>query len=260
MVGSPEEGGPGSNLDSQTPKTESRFDLAAFGVEQSQKKNGMIKEFAVRHNLALDRFSLNGRSLLIVGDQELPDLKPADLKRYIDESFQVDTKVVTTQCYDVAKAAQQRGSAKSRLHSKGGTSEFSGYGNHCLNLDTLQDGSLVAVDFTAAENIDYHQGNFAVFAIRASSQEELIARLNKLYGGQWSEITPNYEYEVRQNAIEGIKIELEELGEKINSLRLSSNFQSQNPNALSEYQDLSSYRDTLRRMVSDWESQLPKAA
>lgn len=89
-------------------------------------------------------------------------------------------------CYAIAARTVHEGLATGAAHTPSGTSDFIGYANHSVSIIQQPNGRVLAVDFTAAPNIDYSQGNFDTLIIGANDESALMASLGELYGGNWT--------------------------------------------------------------------------
>jgi hypothetical protein len=60
-----------------------------------------------------------------------------------------------------------------------------GFGNHMINAVEREDGSCIAFDLTAHHTMDMEQGRYDVFALLATSEEELKRELKAIFGSSW---------------------------------------------------------------------------
>lgn len=147
-----------------------------------------LVEFAAEHHFPVDDYTLGDKKLRIIDALPAGERIPQDkVEAYLHEQETVTSKGVLNNCITVAGEAVQKGVVSGRLYSPEGCQDFTSWTNHAVNYDELPDGTVIAIDFTAASNIDWNTKNFDTLALRAKNKAELVDLLGELYGGTWDD-------------------------------------------------------------------------
>jgi hypothetical protein len=160
------------------------FDLSEYQIEQSAKKLKLINEFVTTELMVSKDYKRGGRTVKILDDSD-NGIDGGRLGDYLSAHDRARKRGIINNCFDIAKRAVDEDCATGRIAAHDGTSNFVGWGNHCICYDELDDGRCVAVDLTASSNIDEGIGNFDVLAITAIDLNQLLSRVGKLFGGEW---------------------------------------------------------------------------
>jgi hypothetical protein len=126
-----------------------------------------------------------GKILLLLDLRGANPVETARVEAYIRQHIAATQKGIGTNCDEVARDTLDAGLATNIIYTDADAYDFVVWDNHFIGVDTLADGSVLAVDLTAAANITHGQGQFDILAIRADSMESLCVEMGDLYGGQW---------------------------------------------------------------------------
>lgn len=174
----------------ETQDTETQ---AEWQQRRSREVRKQIEAFADTADLSKELIEMDGFKAMVIGDFAVSDA-PAELVRkwgkFIDY---IKNQGVYNQCFLIAKTAYTREAAAGMLGTdvrKESLKEgFIRHMNHCVNF--VQLGNLVVgIDFTAAKNLDYNQGEFDILLLAAPDVEKLQTYLSELYGGEWNKVDP----------------------------------------------------------------------
>jgi hypothetical protein len=160
------------------------FDISQYQVEQSAKKLGLIGEFTSAEGMVATDYTRGGYTIKVIDDGS-GGVDGGRLGDYLGAHKRAVERGILNNCFDIAQRAVREDCASGRIAAHDGTSNFVGWGNHCICYDELDDGRCVAVDLTASSNIDEGIGNFDVLAITAGDLNQLLSRVGKLFGGEW---------------------------------------------------------------------------
>ena len=164
------------------------FDFKAYNQAQSIKKMHAIEQF-VRDgsNLSLRAYQnpFSKRIVWMVGDVDSHELSIDQVLRLTNKQERIAREGISNDCFDIAQRAVHEGISKGILKSDLEINGFVGYANHYINYQLLTNGDILAIDFTASQNIDHAQENFHVFVVQAKNMEDLLGRIKKIYGGSW---------------------------------------------------------------------------
>ncbi|PIR59372.1 MAG: hypothetical protein COU69_00520 [Candidatus Pacebacteria bacterium CG10_big_fil_rev_8_21_14_0_10_56_10] len=175
----------GDKQPSKTTPEPRRLDFKAHYRDQSEKNLRMIDNFVLEHNLERKETLVDGYKVLVLDIKDASQIPLQKLATYIKQYVFTEERGVVNNCFVIAADAVKSGAAINRIASQEGTTKLFAFGNHCINVDKLDDGSIVAYDLTAATNIDCRQGNFHVLLIRQSDMGSLLRKVGELYGGEW---------------------------------------------------------------------------
>lgn len=164
-----------------------KFDIDAYRIEQARKKQDMISQFVEKYQLTKKVIEMKEKKFLLLEPQGMVAIDETRVAQYIAQHIIAEKNGIINNCFSIANDACKAGYATGRVCAHSGTSDFAGWGNHCINFDELDD-SVVAFDLTSSSNIDEHQGTLDVLAIRAATLEELLFQLGDIYGGDWEVI------------------------------------------------------------------------
>lgn len=159
--------------------------LPELAAAETQAK---INLFAIQNRLERREYlEWDGRRMVTLEPGRLEPIDPGRLTHYFAAQAEAEARGIAGNCWGIASDANFNGHARSRMFTSEGATDFCGYDDHEINLDTLHDGSVLALDLTAAVNLDHNQGGMAIFGLRAKRVGKLVVALNKLYGGSWRE-------------------------------------------------------------------------
>ncbi|PIY80988.1 MAG: hypothetical protein COY80_00025, partial [Candidatus Pacebacteria bacterium CG_4_10_14_0_8_um_filter_42_14] len=135
----------------------------------------------------------NGITILILSQKKVSDEPISeDLSKNIsDQANAIRQTGLHQNCFFIAQGACKEQGFTGRVSAPSGVDKFLVWKNHCINWHEVDEGQVVALDFTAAINIDCGMGNFDVLLIRAEDLVTLLEYLAELYGGEWSPIQSN---------------------------------------------------------------------
>src|SRR5258708_2108225 len=153
-----------------------------FEQGRSKSRQERIGFFAENHYLVSRIYESKDGSVLVLEPKELGEMDKKKIAAYMAQYVVAKKDNVSGECFQVANNACEAGVAVGRAYAEDTFSSFVGWGNHCINIDELEDDTVVAFDLTASINIDRA---FSVFALRAKTLYELLLQLRDLYGGQW---------------------------------------------------------------------------
>ena len=134
--------------------------------------------------MGVKKYQHEGMTFWLLDDSDQLGIPDELAALYLHKQREVQQKGINNNCYLIAEEIAQNGYSTGRIHSSYGTSNFVGWGNHCISFDQI-DGRFIAVDYTASSNIDKNQGHFHLLGLTASSMRQLQKRLSNLYGGEW---------------------------------------------------------------------------
>lgn len=175
-----------SNAEQQVALSEKKpFDVDIYRREQSAKHAQMIDKFVEKRSLERKKYQNNGKTVLLLISSGDKGIESELVSKHIEQHVKELRRGMINHCFFIAERAIKDDIAVGRVSSPSGTSDFVGWRNHCINYSIFEDGSLLAFDLTASENINKRQGDFDILAIRATSLDKLLGMLNDLYGGEW---------------------------------------------------------------------------
>ena len=176
------------NLRKTTIDSTVRISPEIYYASQAKEKREIIANFVSRNNLEMVVYHKNGKKLLLLNPKNTDVLDQSKVDTYIKLQIAAEKKGIITNCFKVANKACLSGKAVGRICAYKGTSDFVGWGSHCINFDELSDETVIAFDLTTSANIDHDGGNLSVLAIRSSTLESLLKQVGELYGGEWQVI------------------------------------------------------------------------
>lgn len=167
-----------------------RFDDEARIAEKYRRRLVRITDFMSNHDLVGRMHDAHGRRLALLDIPHGEAIEPTILDSYLAQRIDAERTNIYNNCFQVASEAYAAGTASGVLHGTD-SDPLVGWANHRINYHTLPDGTVVAADFTARENmLRKNDPQFDVLAVRASNMDELIPQVGELYGGTWEEVHP----------------------------------------------------------------------
>lgn len=176
-------------MDQDTPEDISSSRTLNLKAETSRKHIDQINEFSKENGLNQEYFNNDRFKALHLSD---PDVRPLDdVRRNLILEARAKVKAAFAECDVVSVFLASKGYADGVLESESGTQNLVGFGSHFLTWVDLGSEGVLAVDYTARDDIDKGQGNFDILCVSAPNMDQLLTRLNNLYGGKWK--TPSEE-------------------------------------------------------------------
>lgn len=169
-------------------------ELKSYAEKSSQENRDKIHTFIETNKLEIQEYDIQNTRLLLITDN-LDAIDEHTIAKYINAQKAAEKRGILNNCFSIAARAVQNKSATGCLYTNEGAQDFVGWGNHCINYDYLDDGSIVAVDLTSRHNIDRQQGQFDILALKAPNMKLLVERVNNLFGGSW---TPQTKEQVQE--------------------------------------------------------------
>lgn len=153
---------------------------------ESARRRALIFDFAKKNGFSLHKKILNDNNLWLIDglSKEMPRSK---LETYTHFATQVVYK--NAECARIAGEAVGGGIVTGILQGDRVNQYFVQAARHWINYDTIPDGSVAAIDFTAGHTIDLKEGNFDILTLRMQNLSQLLEAAGKLYGGVWSEFS-----------------------------------------------------------------------
>lgn len=162
--------------------------LQQYRTEQSKKRLEMIGEFIERERLCPRVYKKRGKTVMFLDRKDAGGIGEREITSLISQHMIAERMGISNNCFDIANEACVAGVATGRVCADEGTSNFTGWGNHCINFTELENDTVVAFDLTASHNIDCHQGRFDILCLKADNLDILLNKLGNLYGGDWKVI------------------------------------------------------------------------
>lgn len=164
--------------------------MAVTSQQTFAARQRSLEGFRIANGYTEHIHKILGKELLLLDFSSWTAVPSDRLRLYVGEHIAASQKRrgevvgIHNRCYDVADEAVAARVATGTIVAHRGTQEFVGFDDHCMNTDSLPDGTVLAIDLAASERKFNNQGP-DILAIRARDIGQLCSRVGRLYGGSW---------------------------------------------------------------------------
>ena len=157
---------------------------------RSERADKSIDTFVDEHeNLSFKSINIDGKAVVFVHENDLTLPYLTLIKDILKKQAQVEQEgsKLFAECFKIATDSVEDGTSDGVLFADSNADKVTGYWNHAINYKNLEDGTILAVDYTSPLNYDVQRGIYKTFCIHARSKEDLVKYVSELHGGTWNE-------------------------------------------------------------------------
>jgi hypothetical protein len=165
-----------------------------YHPKEEEESLDRLSRVAKETGLKETKIVIEGRAVIVLQSDGLQPVSQSKMDAYVARMNDIKSKRNFGDCFDVARETCAAGVTTARAASYHGATPLTGFDNHCVNFDQLEDGTVATVDLTGEDVIDNKSGKLDILIVHVADIPTLIARLNDLYGGDWRIIPPDNRY------------------------------------------------------------------
>lgn len=149
-----------------------------------QEQYALLAERANQLKLRREVYTQDRKKMLLLNLTDL-SLTAEQVARYLSVQSDYNHLGRGGYCKMIASRVASENQARGIISTHFGAFDLTGWVDHWINFDLLEDDSAIALDFSTAATLDWNNDKLHLLGIKTPDMTSLLPTLNGIYGGDW---------------------------------------------------------------------------